>query len=553
MACVTFLMTSTSNAAIEKPLWMTTTNILKHYQLILNNQTLVPIQGARPSHYQLIKTDKNDENNTHIRYQITFDNIPVWNRQIIIHQINNKSSLTGTLITGIKNDLPDSGTLLSESEAIAPILAQTTNPIKAKEVEHVIYIDNSHKAHHAYFLRFFSTNDDHIPQYPHYMIDALTGHVLEKWDEIKTGLDEGQGPGGNNITLPYRGGAFQYGKSLANLPSLGSFPIDRWVFWCYLQTPEIALLDMSKFYIPYYDRANMFPISTEEEKMNKLSPSYSTCMPWSNYYNQNDDGHAPTNGAASPNNDVMYFVHETLNLYEKHGISQPLGTDLPINAFTHIGDYENAFYIPTIYKKNSHEVYSHQQIVIGDGGIHFSAMTQSVIAHEISHGFTENHSKLAYKDQSGAIDEAFSDMAAIALKDAIQTQYPFYWDREDWTIGSEISKDHTPIRYVDFPTKDLHSIAHIKDYKPGMNVHYASGIFNRAFYLLATQPGWTIQQAFDVMIKANKNYWDSNATFNTAACGVIQAAKDQQLDEDAVKYAFNEVGIVCESIQEPSK
>jgi Zn-dependent metalloprotease len=52
----------------------------------------------------------------------------------------------------------------------------------------------------------------------------------------------------------------------------------------------------------------------------------------------------------------------------------------------------------------------------------------------------------------------------------------------------------------------------------------------------------------DVMIKANENYWDSNATFNSAACGVIQAAKDQQLDTDAVKFAFSQVGVVCEAI-----
>lgn len=547
MASIAIFFSSASNAAVETALWMSSTATLKPYQLKVAHKAITPIQGAQSSHYTLIeKSNLNSHDQEHIRYQIKFDDIPVWNREVILHQNRNQARLTGTMVSKIENDLPDAASLLSENDVVESILGQTHTPIKAKQVEHVIYIDQSHKAHHAYLVSFFTVNDDRTPQYPHYMIDALTGHVFEQWDEVKS--DVGEGVGGNNITLPYRGGMFQYGTTLPNLPSLGQFPVDRWAFWCYLQTPVITLFDMGEFYIPYYQRESLFPLSIEEEKNNKLSSPYSTCMPWGRYYNDNDNGHAPTNGAVSPNNDVMYFINETMNLYYQHGITQPLGDDLPIRAITHIGDYENAFYISSIYKKKNHELYSHQQIIIGDGGSRFSALTQSVIPHEISHGFTNTHSNLIYKGESGAIDESFSDMAAIALMDMIRSKYPFYWDGEDWSIGKEISKNGEPLRYLDYPAKDNHSIEHTKDYTPSVDVHYGSGIFNRAFYILATQPGWSIQQAFDIMIQANKNYWESNTTFNAAACGVIQATKDQQLDITAVQYAFNEVGVVCDQM-----
>lgn len=156
-------------------------------------------------------------------------------------------------------------------------------------------------------------------------------------------------------------------------------------------------------------------------------------------------------------------------------------------------------------------------ITLGDGGSLFSAFTKSVLAHEISHGFTKNNSSLIYKGQSGGINESFSEMGAIALKDALRQRYPFYWDGEDWTIFREISVLGEPIRYVDNPAKDKKSIQHTKDYNENMDVHYSSGVFNRAFYLLATQPCWDIQTAFDVMLKANRDYWVPDVTFNLAA------------------------------------
>lgn len=95
------------------------------------------------------------------------------------------------------------------------------------------------------------------------------------------------------------------------------------------------------------------------------------------------------------------------------------------------------------------------------------------------------------------------------------------------------------------PTKDGHSIEHFDDYHDDLDVHLTSGIFNRAFYLLAHQPHWTVRKAFQVMVDANIKYWTSGTSFEAASCGVIQAAIDRQYNKQDVINAFKEVGVIC--------
>ena len=115
--------------------------------------------------------------------------------------------------------------------------------------------------------------------------------------------------------------------------------------------------------------------------------------------------------------------------------------------------------------------------------------------------------------------------------------------KNSWQIGPEIFKGEGALRYMDNPPKDGHSIAHIRDYNDELNVHYSSGIFNKAFYRLATAKGWDTHKAFDVMVKANMDYWKADSTFQDAACGVMKATADYHYPTGAVTRAFKAVGI----------
>ena len=76
------------------------------------------------------------------------------------------------------------------------------------------------------------------------------------------------------------------------------------------------------------------------------------------------------------------------------------------------------------------------------------------------------------------------------------------------------------------PPQDGRSIDNAASYTASMDVHYSSGVYNKAFYLLATKPGWNTVNAFKVFARANSLYWTPSSTFNSGACGLQTAATD---------------------------
>lgn len=93
------------------------------------------------------------------------------------------------------------------------------------------------------------------------------------------------------------------------------------------------------------------------------------------------------------------------------------------------------------------------------------------------------------------------------------------------------------------PTLDGVSIDHVSDYVDGMDVHESSGVFNKAFCLLAQKPNWNTQKAFEVMLQANGHgYWWSQSNFFDAACGAVMAAGNMGYETVDVCNAFLQVG-----------
>ncbi len=544
-----FLFPILGFSASEQSIWMAPQTILNQYHLSLSSNGSIQKEGTTTSLYGLTKVSHQTKNKNHTRYNLTYKGIPVWGRQIIIHTVNHKQpKITGVIISGIERDIPDNQPILSESVATSAIIAHVHTPIKGKEIQKIIYLDDQNVAHIAYLLSFFTQEPNKGTKNPHFIINATDGVILKEWDNIKTSV-QGQGPGGNAIALPYREGAFQYGNALPNLPSLGTFPMDQWSFWCYTQTPDYRVINLKNMWVDDSKLFSVFPVFDYEETDYNYIADYGFCWPWSTLYtNQTDNDFAPVNESYSPINDAMYFVNETLELYRSHGVDNPLGTeDLPIRVYTHVNGFDNSFALPTYFSKGTKQIKAHQQIVLGNGLTYLTSGTQSTIAHELSHNFTQLNANLAYTEQSGGINESFSDMAAIAMMDQVRNKYSFYWDGKDWEYGRDHTKNGQPLRYIDHPSLDNYSIENAKDYTPKLDVHYSSGVFNRAFYLLANQPGWSISQAFHVMVNANQYYWEPNTTFDKAACGVIQAAQDNQLDPNAVIDSFDQVGVHCPS------
>jgi Thermolysin metallopeptidase, alpha-helical domain/Bacterial TSP3 repeat len=147
---------------------------------------------------------------------------------------------------------------------------------------------------------------------------------------------------------------------------------------------------------------------------------------------------------------------------------------------------------------------------------------------------------LIYSQQSGGINEAFSDIAGEAAELYLRGSV-------DWLVGADVTKAMPALRYFEDPTLDGTSIAHTKDYVFPMDVHRTSGIYNRAYFLLSHSDGWTQKKAFEAFALANQNYWVPRETFDNGACGVLEAAYDLGYDFYKVDQAFQSVGANCGS------
>jgi hypothetical protein len=161
-----------------------------------------------------------------------------------------------------------------------------------------------------------------------------------------------------------------------------------------------------------------------------------------------------------------------------------------------------------------------------------------VTSHEVSHGYTEQNSALQYSGQSGGINESFSDIAGEAAE---------YFDRgsADFLVGEDIIKTGTALRYMCNPPQDGGSIDNAANYTSSMDVHYTSGVYNKAFCLLAKTSGWDVKRAFQVFALGNKSYWTATTTYNSGACGVESAATDLGYNKNDVITAFTGVGVTC--------
>lgn len=344
------------------------------------------------------------------------------------------------------------------------------------------------KARLVYRTSYVVTSPNGVAR-PTAIIDANTGAVIKQWNGLTTDqLINAGGPGGNTKT-----GIYYYNQN-GNPPLIATKSGGT----CYLYNSAVRTYDM-----------------------NHATSGSGTLVSFTCPTHSGDS----INGAYSPENDAQHFGQVIHDMYQQWFGAPPLNQVLLMRV--HYGtNYQNAFWDGTAMN-------------FGDGGSTFYPLVAlDVTGHEISHGFTEQHSGLEYTGQSGGMNEAFSDMAGEAAE---------YFDRgsNDWLVGSEIYKGSGALRYMCHPTRDGHSIGNAADYYPGLNVHYSSGVYNKAYCTLAKTSGWNTKRAFEVFERANALYWQANATFVSGSCGVESAAEDLGMDKQDVVDAFSAVGVTC--------
>ncbi|WP_431087104.1 M4 family metallopeptidase [Paenibacillus sp. 8b26] len=241
--------------------------------------------------------------------------------------------------------------------------------------------------------------------------------------------------------------------------------------------------------------------------------------------------------------DAHAYAIRTFDYYKKKfGRDSIDGRGMQIRSTVHYGKkYNNAFW-------------NGSQMTYGDGDgklFTFFSGDPDVVGHELTHGVTEFTSNLEYYGESGALNEAFSDIIGNDM------------DGSNWLLGDGIYTPNIPgdaLRSLSDPAK-YGQPDHYSNFYPDPNnddeggVHTNSGIINKAYYLLAqggTSHGVTVsgigrEAAVYIYYNAFTNYLTSTSNFSNARAAVVQAAKDLYgADSPAVTSAiqsFDAVGI----------
>ena len=225
----------------------------------------------------------------------------------------------------------------------------------------------------------------------------------------------------------------------------------------------------------------------------------------------------------------------------------------PLLATVHYGrDYDNAFW-------------NGERMVFGDGdGEVFVGFTGSltVIAHELTHGVTENEGGLVYQGQSGALNESVSDVFGALTEQHHRGQSV---DEASWLIGAGIFTDAVEgvalrslaapgTAYDDDVLGRDPQPAHMDDYVQTQDdnggVHINSGIPNHAFYLTARALGGRAWERAGLIWyrTLTSGTVPSTADFSTFARATLASAEAEygegSEEVDAVRAGWTGVGVL---------
>jgi bacillolysin len=224
--------------------------------------------------------------------------------------------------------------------------------------------------------------------------------------------------------------------------------------------------------------------------------------------------------------------------------NSPVTTIVHPLARADIGQYDddtiNTFIMNALY------ISGERTLIFGDGDgrlfDYFSAALD-VVAHEWTHGVTEYGSNLNYEDESGALNESFSDIMGTAAEFMFQ-EAGSGSQRADWLVGEDIVKTGGPLRSMSDPASlgypDHYLLRRFigTDFDSG-GIHINSSIPNHAFYLAVNGgrnrvSGLTVQgvgvanmeRMERIFYRAFVYFLTPNARFSDARAATLAAATE---------------------------
>jgi bacillolysin len=226
----------------------------------------------------------------------------------------------------------------------------------------------------------------------------------------------------------------------------------------------------------------------------------------------------------------------------------------------------NLYYLNAFYAGRGIMVYGEglpPGVTMGGRQWNYFSGALDVVAHELAHGITDYTSDLIYRNESGALNEAFSDIIGTSAEYFYQQAGSGYL-KADYLLGEDLSAPSGAFRSMANPQAYDDPDHYSKRYTGTADnggVHSNSGIANNAFYLAIEgganrTSGLSVQgvgaanreKIEKVFYRGFTQFLPANATFSTARAATLQAARDLYGTgsdvERAIEQAWTAVGVM---------
>lgn len=453
---------------------------------------------------------------THVRFNQVVNGIPVEGSEVIAHFNKNHEivSVNGRTNQTLVDQLVDTTPAISQDDALQAALSSINAPqeLTYEPTSELVIYPFENKNHTAYKINVNFMGEE--PGNWFVFVDAKTGKVIDQFnglmhaEEHKTQTGSGLGVNGEHRKLH----------------------ITR------VKEPQSG----TRFALADYSHENLEGIFT-----------YDATSDWDSSNDKIYTGNSAsfTSDYDRAAVDAHYNSEKVYEYYlNEHGRNSLDGEGMAINSYVHMGvDYNNAFW-------------NGRYMAYGDGdGEFFIPLSAGldVAAHEMTHGVITHTANLAYRNQSGALNESFADVFGALVDD------------NDWEMGEDImapaakADGVTRLRSLSDPNSVVVSNPQRAAYGSGVypahmdeyynmplnvdngGVHVNSSITNHAAYLIGEELGR--EKLGKIYYRALSVYLTSNSNFSEARQAIVQAATDLygsgSAEVSAVNEGFDAVGI----------
>lgn len=435
-------------------------NYIQSAYAVLNNVSDKTGIKNTESELESLRVEKDNLNFHHVRFEQKYKNLPVFGGEIIVHfnSDNKVYNINGTYVAEIN---VDTNSLINSTNAISfarksLLLSKKASATLVSNPELLIFAYNS-KPELAYEVVLYYEKPNAPPCRWHYFVSANDGKILFRYNNIKTAPLSPNGVHKNIYGNVLEGES----GALTNVLGWHNFDNNN----NYLYNTNLKWIVSNKYPGSYINNAT-------------------------NYFGDID--RAAMSAAVNFNIVEKYFleVHNRKNFH--NGRLTEDNNESYAQAVVHKGNNLNSAYWDGRYFYFGN----------GDGITANSYATLDVCGHEFTHAVTDYSADLIYADESGALNESFSDIFGTAVEFYAQKNesllYPDYLPGcADWLLGEDFyllapayrdlrnpANTETVGENDEQPTRYLGQFWYYGEDDNG-GVHQNSGVQNFFFYLLS--------------------------------------------------------------------